>query len=135
MTPTARAIEDTIRVLFIEDDPAVSEMYKLKLELDGYQVTVVANDGQVLAAAARIRPDMIFIDLRVGDDERFATLGRLRATAGTRELPVIILSNQGPGELAGRGFNAHQLDYVVRADPGPTRLASNLEAWARAGSG
>jgi DNA-binding response OmpR family regulator len=135
MTPTAHAIEDVIRVLFIEDDPAVSEMYKLKLVLDGYQVTVVANDDQVLEAAARTRPDMIFIDLGVEDDQGFATLQRLRATAGTRDLPVIILSNQEPGEMARRGLKANALDYVVRADPGLNSLASNLEVWARAGSG
>ena len=135
MTLTAQPTEEIIRVLFIEDDPAVSEMYKLKLELDGYQVAVVANDDQVLEAAARTKPDMIFIDLRVGDDQRFATLQRLRATAGTRDLPVIILSNQGPAEMAGRGFKANGLDYIVRADPGPTSLAWNVEAWARAGTG
>src|SRR5260370_39620429 len=78
---------------------------------------------------------MIFIDLRVGDDQGFATLQRLRATARTRHLPVIILSNQEPGEMARRGFEANALDYVVRADPGPNSLASNLEVWARAGSG
>jgi DNA-binding response OmpR family regulator len=135
MTPTAHPTEEIIHVLFIEDDPAVADMYKLKLELDGYQVAVVANDDQVLEAAARTRPDMIFIDLRVGEDQGFATLQRLRATAGTRDLPMIILSNQGPGEMAGRGFKANALDYVVRAEPGPNSLASNLEAWARAGSG
>ncbi len=135
MTPTAHPSEDIIHVLFIQDDPAVADMYKLKLELDGYQVAVVANDDQVLEAAARTRPDMIFIDLRVGDDHGFATLQRLRATASTRHLPVIILSNQEPGEMARRGFKANALDYVVRADPGPNSLASNLEVWARAGSG
>jgi DNA-binding response OmpR family regulator len=134
MIPTAHATEEVIHVLFIESDPAVSEMYKLKLELDGYQVTVVANDDQMLETAARTRPDMIFIDLRVGDEQGFATLERLRATAGTRGLPVIILSNQGAGQMAGRGFKANVLDYVVRADPGPNSLAGNLEAWARAGS-
>ena len=135
MTPPAHPIEEIIRVLFIEDDPAVSEMYKLKLELDGYQVEVVANDDHVLEAAGRTKPDMIFIDLRVGGERGFATLQRLRATAGTRELPVIILSNEGAGEMAGRGFKAALLDYVVRADPSPAGLAWNLEAWARAGSG
>src|ERR1700682_599917 len=109
MTPTAHPIEEIIRVLFIEDDPAVS--------------------------AGRTKPDMIFIDLRVGDEQGFATLQRLRATAGTRELPVIILSNEGAGELAGRGFKADLLDYVVGAAPSPAGLAWNLEAWARAGSG
>lgn len=135
MTPTAHPTEDIIHVLFIQDDPAVADMYKLKLELDGYQVAVVANDDQVLEAAARTRPDMIFIDLRVGDDQGFATLQRLRASAGTRDLPVIILANQESGEMARRGIKANPLDYVVRADPGPNSLASNLEVWARAGSG
>jgi len=135
MTLTAHPTEEIIRVLFIQDDPAVAEMYKLKLELDGYQVAVVANDDQVLGEAARTRPDMIFIDLRVGDDRGFAMLHQLRATAGTRHLPVIILSTQGASEMAGRGFKADVLDYVVRADTGPNRLAWNLEAWARAGSG
>ncbi len=134
MTSTTHATDETIRVLFIEDDPAVADMYKLKLELDGYQVTVVANDDQVLDAAARIKPDMIFIDLRVGDDQGLATLRELRATTGTKDLPVIILSNQGASEIAGRGFKADLLDYVVRADPGPNALNWNLEASARAGS-
>ncbi len=134
MTPIAHPTEEIIRVLFIQDDPAVAEMYKLKLELDGYQVAVIANDDQVLQEAGRTKPDMIFIDLRVGGDQRFATLRQLRATAGTRNLPVIILSNQGAGEMAGRGFKADLLDYVVRADAGPNGLAWNLAAWARAGS-
>ena len=135
MTPITHPTEEIIRVLFIQDDPAVAEMYKLKLELDGYQVEVIANDDRVLEEAGRTKPDMVFIDLRVRDDQGFATLQRLRAAAGTRELPVIILSNQGAGEMASRGFKADLLDYVVRAEMGPNALAWNLEAWARAGSG
>jgi len=100
MTPTAHPIEEIIRVLFIEDDPAVSEMYKLKLELDGYQVEVVANDDHVLEAAGRTKPDMIFIDLRVGDEQGFATLQRLRATAGTRELQAKLVDRAAGDELA-----------------------------------
>ena len=134
MSSIPHSTEELIRVLFIEDDPAVAEMYKLKLELDGYQVFVVANDDNVLQEAARTRPDMIFIDLRVGDDRGLATLQQLRATPATSAVPVIILSNQGASEMAGRGFKADLLDYIVRADPGPNGLTWNLEDWARAGS-
>jgi len=132
---TSHLTEEIIRVLFIEADPAVAEMYRLKLELDGYHVAVVADDDRVLEEAARTRPDMIYIDLRVGDDRRFATLQQLRATAGTRDLPVIILSDVGVSELTGRGFNAGLLDYVVRAAPDLNGLTWNVEEWARAGSG
>jgi DNA-binding response OmpR family regulator len=131
MTARPYSTDDTIRVLFIEDDPAVAEMYKLKLELDGYQVMVVANDDQVVTEAATLRPDMIYLDLRVGEDVGFATLDRLRATDGTRGVPVIILSRLGPHDLAGRGFKPDTLDYVVRADTGPSGLAWNLDDWAR----
>jgi len=43
---TSHLNEELIRVLFIEADPAVAEMYRLKLELDGYHVAVVADDDR-----------------------------------------------------------------------------------------
>ena len=135
MITTAHPTDETIRVLFIENDSAVAEMYKLKLELDGYQVTVIANDDLVLETAARVRPDMIFLDLRVGNDRGLTTLQQLRASDGTRYVPVIILSNQAASELAGRGFKADPLDYVVRAESGPIDLVGTMEVWARTGSG
>jgi DNA-binding response OmpR family regulator len=131
MATIKHPVEETIRVLFIEDDPSVAEMYKLKLELDGYHVKVVSNDEQVMQEAAALRPDMIFIDLRLGEDLGFATLERIRATDGTRNLPVIILSRRAAQEMAGRGFKADVMDYVVRADPGPSGLTWNIDDWAR----
>ena len=132
---TSHLNEELIRVLFIEADPAVAEMYRLKLELDGYHVAVVADDDRVLEEAARTRPDMIYIDLRVGDERRFKTLHQLRTTTVTRDLPVIILSNLEASELTAQGYEVDLLDYVVRAAPDLNGLSWNLEQWARAGSG
>ena len=57
-------VED-VKVLFVEDDPTVAQMYRLKLELDGYQV-VMAKDGEEgLELAARLEPDLIFLDIRL----------------------------------------------------------------------
>src|SRR5712692_5881346 len=44
VTDESRASRERMRVLFVEDDPSVAQMYKLKLELDGYDVEV-ASDG------------------------------------------------------------------------------------------
>jgi DNA-binding response OmpR family regulator len=131
---TSHLTEEVVRVLFVEADPAVAEMYRLKLELDGYHVAVVADDDRVLEESARARPDLIYIDLRVGDNRRFATLQQLRTTAGTRNLPMVILSDIGASELKGRGFDAGLLDYVVRAAADQNGLAWNAREWARAGS-
>ena len=74
---------------------------------------------------------MIFLDLRLGEEVGFATLQRLRTTDSTRHLPVIILSRRATQEMEGRGFKANVMDYVVRADPGPSGLTWNIDEWAR----
>jgi DNA-binding response OmpR family regulator len=51
----SRVERDAARVLFVEDDRSVAQMYKLKLELDGYQVDV-ASDGEMAVELARRRP-------------------------------------------------------------------------------
>ena len=51
----SEVVDEDVNVLFIEDDPAVAEMYKLKLELDGYRVTV-AKSGEDSAPPPRAIP-------------------------------------------------------------------------------
>jgi DNA-binding response OmpR family regulator len=131
MARTTHPVDDSIRVLFAEDDPAVAEMYKLKLELDGYQVTIVSGGQQLINASALLRPDLVFLDIRRREDDGISMLRALRAGEATRDVPVIILSDHRAGEMASRGFTADVLDYVVRADAALGLVTRNLEDWAR----
>ena len=80
----AGGIED-VRVLFVEDDGAVAQMYRLKLELDGYQVEV-APDGEVALEMVRSSPpDLIFLDIRLPKLDGLDVLEALRADPATRE--------------------------------------------------
>ena len=71
--------DEEVRVLFVEDDPAVAQMYKLKLELDGYRVEV-AGDGELALEIARSSmPDIVFLDLRLPKLDGLGVLEALRA--------------------------------------------------------
>ena len=131
MARTTHPVDDSIRVLFAEDDPAVAEMYKLKLELDGYQVTIVSGGQQLISASALLRPDLVYLDIRRREDDGINMLRALRAGEATRDVPVIILSDHRAGEMASRGFTADVMDYVVRADATLGSVTRNLEDWAR----
>jgi DNA-binding response OmpR family regulator len=131
MARTTHPVDDSIRVLFAEDDPAVAEMYKLKLELDGYQVTIVSGGQQLISASALLRPDLVYLDIRRREDDGINMLRALRAGEATRDVPVIILSDHRAGEMASRGFTADVMDYVVRADAALGSVTRNLEDWAR----
>jgi len=131
MARATHAVDDTIRVLFVQDDPAVAEMYKLKLELDGYQVTIVSGRQQLIDATATTRPDLVYLDIRRREQDGIEMLHALRDDGSTKDVPVIILSDHRPQELVSRGFTANVMDYVVRANVALTSLTENVEDWAR----
>ncbi len=102
-----------MRVLFVEDDPSVAQMYKLKLELDGYDVEVASDGEQALEVARREAPDIIFLDIRLP------------------KLPVVILSNHSEKQLVERGLQLGALDYLIKTQTTPARLSSGLETWLK----
>jgi DNA-binding response OmpR family regulator len=118
---------DEIRVLFVEDDPTVAQMYRLKLELDGYQV-IMAKDGEEgLRLANEVDPDIVFLDIRLPKVDGFAVLEGLRAYDRTKNVPVVILSNYGEQELVERGLKLGALEYLIKSQTTPANLSRGVE--------
>jgi CheY-like chemotaxis protein len=127
----AEAAPDALRVLFVEDDASVAQMYRLKLELDGYTVDV-AGDGLAALEKARIlRPDIIFLDIRLPKLDGLAVLEALRADLGTAAIPVVILSNWNEKELVEQGARLGALDHLIKSQTTPGRLSQRLKDWLR----
>jgi len=124
-------IDDELNVLFIEDDPAVAGMYKLKLELDGYRVRVAESGEEGLVLARNLIPDIVFLDIRLPKMDGFAVLEALRSDPVTGKLPVVILSNYGERELVDRGLKLGALDYLIKSETTPTRLTRGIEDWVK----
>jgi len=127
----SEAPDEEVKVLFIEDDPAVAEMYKLKLELDGYTVTVARDGEEGLQMAGSSPPDIIFLDTRLPKMDGFAVLERLRSAERTKDIPVIILSNYGERELVDRGLKLGALEYLIKSQTTPANLSRGVEGWLK----
>jgi DNA-binding response OmpR family regulator len=110
--PTETDLEN-LDVLFIEDDPRISELYRSKLEADGYLVRIVKCDAAVGAAQAQ-RPEIIFLDLSSGILERLNVLREVRQAIEQPWLPSIVLAASYAIELERRGLGLSAADYVVR---------------------
>jgi CheY-like chemotaxis protein len=122
---------DEVRVLFVEDDASVAQMYRLKLELDGYTVDV-AGDGVVALEKARsMQPDIIFLDIRLPKLDGLSVLEKLRADQETEHLPVVILSNWNEKELVDRGIELGALDHMIKSQTTPARLSQRLTDWLK----
>lgn len=125
-------MSDEVNVLFIEDDPTVAQMYKLKLELDGYQVTVASDGEQALELATSNPPDIVFLDIRLPKMDGLAVLEKLRDIENTKQVPVVILSNYSERELVERGLKLGALEYLIKSQTTPAKLAGGVESWLKA---
>ena len=123
--------EDDVRVLFVEDDPEVAQMYKLKLELDGYAVDVATDGMQAVQMATGNPPDIIFLDIRLPKMDGLGVLEVLRQDDRTRDIPVVILSNYSERELVDRGMEMGALDYLIKSQTTPARVAGGVANWLR----
>jgi len=128
----ASADPDDVRILVVEDDASVAQMYRLKLELDGYSVDV-AGDGLVALEKARtLHPDIIFLDIRLPKLDGLGVLEALREDASTEHIPVVILSNWNEKELVERGIKLGALDHLIKSQTTPARLSQRLKDWLKA---
>ena len=123
--------EDEVRVLFVEDDPAVAQMYRLKLELDGYSVEIATDGEQAVAKAMAGPPDIVFLDIRLPKLDGLGVLEALRAQRQTRQIPVVILSNYSEGELIERGLKLGALEYLIKSQTTPAKVAGGVEGWLK----
>ncbi len=131
MEDESRAGRDRVLVLFVEDDPSVAQMYRLKLELDGYDVEVASDGEKALEAARTNPPDIVFLDIRLPKLDGFGVLEALRKDPRTERLPVVILSNHSEKQLVDRGLLLGARDYLIKTETTPARLSGGLETWLR----
>jgi CheY-like chemotaxis protein len=129
MSSTGSMTDEDVRVLFVEDDPAVANMYKLKLELDGYAVDLAADGVQAVEMAMGNPPDIIFLDIRLPKMDGLGVLEALRRDDRTRAVPVVILSNYTEHELVDRGLRLGALEYLVKSQTTPARVADGVANW------
>ena len=114
------------RVLLVEDDEVVVEMYRLRLVADGYSVMVAGDGEEGLRVALVEDPAFIFLDLRLPKLSGLELLARLRSTPKTRETPVIVLTNMTDPELSYQGDALGVVEYMIKAETTPMQLSMRL---------
>lgn len=115
------------RVLIIEDDQIVGNIYRHKFQVEGFQVAL-AGDGETgFKAVADFKPDVIILDLMLPRMNGVEVLRRLRAKPETQSLPVIVLSNAYLSSLVQEAWNAGANQCLIKANCTPKHLIEVLQ--------
>jgi diguanylate cyclase (GGDEF)-like protein len=115
---------DTPTVLIIDDTPANVGILVEYLEGRRVRVAVAQEGEEGLARAEFVQPDLILLDVMMPGMDGFETCRRLKASAGTRDIPVIFMTALSDTQDKITGFSAGGVDYVTK----PFQID---EVWAR----
>jgi|SRR5665213_2678266 len=111
------------KIAVIEDDQAISQMYRFKFETDGYDVQTAENGKLGLELAESMKPDIILLDLMMPEMTGDEMLAKLRKTSWGKNIKVIILTNMGEQEIPDSVKQLNVSAVILKADMTPRQVA------------
>lgn len=115
------------KVLIVEDDMALFNMYSIELKLKGYDVLNV-NDGlQALSKAKEYQPDIILLDIMLPGMNGLNILSELKSDPETEHIPVIMLTNYGSEDNVKKALESGAADYIMKYKILPSELSEKIE--------
>jgi DNA-binding response OmpR family regulator len=103
------------KLLLVEDDVALSAVYKSRMELEGFEVREVNNGEDALAAATDFKPDLILLDAMMPKISGFDVLDILRNTPETSNIRIIMLTALSQPKDKERAESLGVDDYLVKS--------------------
>jgi len=101
-----------MRILVVDDDPAVSGSLDRALRLEGYQVSAAADGHGALQALALSPPEAVVLDLGLPDIDGLEVCRRMRAAGN--DTPVLMLTARDAVDDRVQGLDAGADDYLVK---------------------
>ena len=111
------------KVAIIEDDQAISQMYRIKFEAEGYEVETAENGELGLELVEKMKPDVILLDLMMPVMSGDEMLAKMRATPWGKNIKVIILTNRGEQEVPPQVKELNVSALILKADMTPRQVA------------
>ncbi len=103
------------KILLVEDDEALANVYKSRLDIEGFETSWVGNGEDALSTAISFKPDLILLDAMMPKISGFDVLDILRNTPETNNIHVIMLTALSQPKDKERAEALGVDDYLVKS--------------------
>ncbi|HLB51765.1 hypothetical protein A3F07_01050 [candidate division WWE3 bacterium RIFCSPHIGHO2_12_FULL_38_15] len=116
------------KVLIIEDDIALYNMYSTELSLRGYEVLNVSDGSKAFDEVKKEKPDLILLDVMLPQRNGLDILGDIKSSEDTKDIRVVMLTNYGTDENISKAVELGAEDYILKYNIVPSELSSKVNA-------
>lgn len=116
------------KILLVEDDENIREMYQMKLEMEGYRVVAVGDGRKALELIKKENPNLVLLDILLPKKDGFEILKEIRQSKNenVKNTPVIIASNLSHPDDRQEAKRLAVFDYLVKAEVTPQEMADKV---------
>jgi len=115
------------KIILVEDDKFLSEMYVVKLTESGFEVDVAADGEEGLNKIKEQKPDLVLLDIVLPKMDGFEVLRNIKNEPGLKNVSVIALTNLGQKEEVEKGLKLGADDYIIKAHFTPTEVVAKAK--------
>lgn len=116
------------KVLLVEDDVFVSDVYQTKLKQEGFEVISAENGAEAMKKLEAIVPDVILLDIIMPYMDGKEVLARLKESEKWKNIPVIILTNLSQSDDVEEILQKGADDYLIKSHFTPSEVVEKIKA-------
>lgn len=117
----------TALLLIAEDDQFYANLYKTKLEKEGFAVVISTNGSETMQLIEKNKPNLIILDIVMPELDGFEVLKQLKQKPDFKNVPVIVLSNLGQQEDIDRALSLGAFRYIVKSNVSIHDMVESVE--------
>ncbi|MCA9324567.1 response regulator [Candidatus Saccharibacteria bacterium] len=115
------------KIAIIEDDQAISQMYRFKFEAENFEVETAENGKLGLELVESMKPDIILLDLMMPEMTGDEMLAAMRKKPWGKNIKVVILTNKGEQEIPDSVKQLNVSAVILKADMTPRQVAEVVQ--------
>lgn len=116
-----------IKILVVDDDPFILDMYVLKFKDMGFQIDTATDGKMGLEKIKSFKPDMVLLDVVMPRMDGFDVIKKLKEENGPRSFKILFLTNFGQKEDVERGMELGADGYIIKAHFTPSEVVTKVK--------
>ena len=118
-----------MKILLIEDDPFLSDLYKNQLEKAGHGVLQSFDSSEGLKAVGVVRPDLVILDLIMPKFSGMEILRKIKADETLKGVRVIVLSNIKDEKIIKEALSLGAKGYIIKTTVTPDQVPEEIKKY------
>jgi two-component system alkaline phosphatase synthesis response regulator PhoP len=119
------------KILIIEDEKILAEMYKEKLEMEGFEVALAFDVKEGIEMAKKEKPDLILLDILLPVENGVSFLRKQKEDKEISEIPVIAFSNYDDPRTKKEAMELGVKEYLIKTNYTPSEIIEKIKKYLR----